>query len=1410
MRSGRCSGRIFILKKYDKYNIINDKVPSFISDSLGGQAMLKWKSVFAAVISASLITTMVPADIFADTLPEELILPEETTGIQADEEVSSGPEESGSGEVLEEEAPGAADSSEITESADAPQSTETPESADITQSTETPEPKELVLSDLAELDESLQFDLTAALLEDYVSSYSFTSLEDFDKDRYTADLLANNAPENKTLHSFLDEITPVESMAKDMDSDKEFQAGVASWKVLTFNVTEAAEGCLNKGKITEQQYYETVLMDMLQNSMQSDELHKALEEGFSTDLFNNLSTFCSYVEDLDDATLASARNELKSMEIGADSVKAVSTQFAKIFGDTMTIMDGIVGTCKNVYECIEKYTAYKALERFIGTSMGSTLGKMADLCTNNYDMRCAILHVKNFCEDEMSQMLLPYFTAGEGVAKEILILAVDGIVMDAINLAGGSWLVIGQALGKGLANLGYNVDMALEQYFVMSAYAKMMELLRKTVNSAETAFRNNNSSINAHYYLDAVSLYFTGIENGCDYAKEFADSLYEAKAPFFRLSESSYKEFTTHAVNIKTSYQLAHAYVESEMWATYFQSDYPKLYKEYMDLQGTPGGIKTYVNEIDFPNAEVTWRKDSGMHFLTVTVYPEYASNRGVKYTSSNSSVVSVTADGRCTPKNVGSAVITATAIDGSGVSATMNVNVSNDYTRFSDSDNLLQYTITGEEEVSVYALKSAESVIVPQLVKYEGRDYMVTAVASSGFVNAKGKLVNVKLPDTIRIIDAAAFKDCSKLTTINMPAALKTIGYEAFYKCTSLQLPEFPYGLTEIAGYAFFGAHMKQITLRNTLMTIGKCAFSYNDLEEVRIPKSVLSVGEQAFSDCGKLHSVFFEDCYASIGDHCFSQCTELAQVELGSGISSIGKFAFDDCKKLKEIVIPTTVSSMGLDLFCDCEALESISVMTGNPVFSSDGGVLFNKDKTILYRYPLAKTGTSYTVPDTVKELGPQAFEDNKYLEEVSLPDGLQVIWTQAFSTAQSLKRLVIPDSVTKMYIGICEECAALEYVKIPASVTEIPQGAFFYCKALTTVEIPQDNQIERIGEKAFESCSFEKFSFPKNLTSIGIQAFAYNRSLKKAVIPDSVTSIGHRAFMFCEALTTLHLPDGLERLFDSAFSQTAIKEVVIPEGITEIPTSAFSSNKNLTSVTIPSSVKVIGSQAFYNDVNLTKITLTGSAPSIYSKAFYYITDLTVYYPWYDETYKSLVESTYKYDARKLTWAPDPNNRQDISKCSVKLSKTVLTYTGKAQVPKATVSWNGTALTSADYSVTGTNNKNPGIATITIKGKNKLKGSVKMTVQICPKKPKISSASKVSGGVKLQWGRDRTAGGYVIYRNNKAIKTITGNSTVSFVDKGAKKKGTTYTYKIRSFVKPKNSDRIYSAWSAEKKIKV
>ena len=134
----------------------------------------------------------------------------------------------------------------------------------------------------------------------------------------------------------------------------------------------------------------------------------------------------------------------------------------------------------------------------------------------------------------------------------------------------------------------------------------------------------------------------------------------------------------------------------------------------------------------------------------------------------------------------------------------------------------------------------------------------------------------------------------------------------------------------------------------------------------------------------------------------------------------------------------------------------LEAFALSGPSNFLSVEGGVLFDKHKTKLIRYPTGKAGTPYTVPASVKVLGNSSFTDSHNLTSLILQDGLTTVEDFALHFCRNLQTVYIPSSLTSIG-GYFLAFSKVEDVKIPEGVTELSYQFLDGCSALKTLELP-----------------------------------------------------------------------------------------------------------------------------------------------------------------------------------------------------------------------------------------------------------------------------------------------------------------------------------------------------------------
>ncbi|MDA3925357.1 MAG: leucine-rich repeat domain-containing protein [Kiritimatiellae bacterium] len=496
-------------------------------------------------------------------------------------------------------------------------------------------------------------------------------------------------------------------------------------------------------------------------------------------------------------------------------------------------------------------------------------------------------------------------------------------------------------------------------------------------------------------------------------------------------------------------------------------------------------------------------------------------------------------------------------------------------------------------------------SLIIPESLG----GYPVTCIGRYAFnVDGNCNITDITIPETITVIEEFAFHGCSGLTNLTIPNSVTNIGNSVFLWCDKLaEISVAPDNL-------FFSS------LNGVLYDYDKSTLYF-------VPKTI----EGSFT---------IPDSVIYIDNSALRSCVQLTSVIIGPNLLSTVWFETDG----------EYYSEIDGDTFQGCDSLSEIIVSENNERYSSFDGVLFNKDKSCLIRFPQAKADNAI-IPDGVEYFGSYSFESCFQIHELNLPDSVTRIGWGAFGNCTNLTTVMLGSDIHEYqnFHYVFSGCTMLNEIDvspdnlqlssqegvlfnkdgtdliyypqgkqdsyvIPQGVISIHDSAFNWLTTLTTIAMP--DSLTSIGNSAFNSCrNLSNVTMGASVSNIGNSAFAYCDNLSAITIPESVNVIGNGAFQSCNSLREINVDENNHSFIDLDgvlfnYDQTELiqypagrlaTEYSIPQGVTSIVDRAFADCDYLNTLSSPNSIVYIGNYAFYGCYYLSSVLFEGSPPEL-----------------------------------------------------------------------------------------------------------------------------------------------------------------------------------------------------------------
>lgn len=358
-------------------------------------------------------------------------------------------------------------------------------------------------------------------------------------------------------------------------------------------------------------------------------------------------------------------------------------------------------------------------------------------------------------------------------------------------------------------------------------------------------------------------------------------------------------------------------------------------------------------------------------------------------------------------------------------------------------------------------------------------------------------KLQKIKLSKKIQTINPYLLYGCSSLTEIKIPEGVKSIGYAAFSYCNKLTTITLPASLTSLSGAALNGlSRLTEVKVADgnnsfkfengiLLSKDGKTMYmALLTLTEINVSNGVVSILGDSLIGSNATKIILPDTVSSNLSGMVFNGMNKLTTIELSSTSKNLklvdGNLYSYDGKRFikymgssKNFTVPEGVETVVS--YCITKSMTTLNlpstlkVIEGYALINMSGVNLLNIPasvttmNTFSFHYNtklrVAEGSATYKSIDDVlilNKAGTKVIMASRNATTYNIPNTVTEIGQNAFYWCNKMTSITIPDSVTVIGAGAFGGCSSLKEITIPQSVTSIGADAFIYCGNLTAINI------------------------------------------------------------------------------------------------------------------------------------------------------------------------------------------------------------------------------------------------------------------------------------------------------------------------------------------------------------------
>lgn len=404
--------------------------------------------------------------------------------------------------------------------------------------------------------------------------------------------------------------------------------------------------------------------------------------------------------------------------------------------------------------------------------------------------------------------------------------------------------------------------------------------------------------------------------------------------------------------------------------------------------------------------------------------------------------------------------------------------------------------------------------------------------------------------------------------------------------------------------------------TIPDGVKIIGRGAINnHNEVELVKLPKSVMALAENSISACKNLTAIIFEGKVNVIETNAIVGCDNLKAIFVPSNLKNYYQSILS--QQLSELIIELRYANINED-----EILHKIFVLEDKKksrMIDSGKNFIVSAEEDLEYIENVKKDYNLSIVTEKDREekvidwgesenekhdewnRGEASyskdgkkfllFENN--LEQYTIKSGVEILCDNSFTNGCNYKQIILPNTV-RILGNFVFWYTNLGNFSIPASVMKITGNPFVSCEVNLLCNSPKFCVANGI---LYDSAKTRVISVIKDI----------NRIVSKKLInlPSTIKEIGRYSFYGISSRGSVELPPSVIYIGDSAFEHTIISPIILNSNIIEIGKSAFA-RSYLKRIELPDSVIKLGESAFECSENLEHVRLSSSLQTIEEKTF------------------------------------------------------------------------------------------------------------------------------------------------------------------------------------------------------------